>query len=647
MNKFSISFDKKKGITGSIIGAVILAICYGWYETNMGISFAVMFITAGFIKIDLGSAKKKYIAYFIWSLLLLVYTWFAPILMLNIVHMIDTGFMRLALNIICMLIVSGILFLVTAKRRTSLIGATFLLMLLATANYFIYQFRGKELSPLDFLSIKTAAEVAGQYSLEVSKTLFYSWVWWLWISFLGFSFLRLPKFPKKKARTLTIAVEIILIIVLWFMSSFIQIKLWYDQGSSKNGYYLNFFLGVRNSLVDEPKNYSLDFVEEITKDYNTVLTSAEEKDHPNIIVIMNESFADFRIFGKELLTSEPITPFIDSLSENTIKGYALTSVFGGNTANAEFEFLTGHSMANLPENSVPYQQYIRSDIYNLVNVMNNNGYSTHSSHPYYPKGWSRNTLYPKLGFENSTFIDDYPQQKYLRKYISDQEMYEYLLSNINTKEQDTPMFLFGITMQNHGGYEYDEPDFTNTVTLDGYSSAYPKAEQYFSVLKESDKAMEYFLGELSNYPEDTIVVFFGDHFPKVETEFYEELHDGKFDTLPEQMLQYTIPFFIWANYDIPEKTIECTSINYLSNHILKLADISLPPYYQFMADLEENIPAMNSLGYFSKEKNTFIPYTKASGDEKEWLNKYACVQYNNIFDTKNADVVFFQNKENK
>ena len=41
MNKLNISFDKKKGITGTIIGAVILALCYLFFETNMGISFAV------------------------------------------------------------------------------------------------------------------------------------------------------------------------------------------------------------------------------------------------------------------------------------------------------------------------------------------------------------------------------------------------------------------------------------------------------------------------------------------------------------------------------------------------------------------------------------------------------------------------------
>lgn len=646
MNKLNISFDKKKGITGTIIGAVILALCYLFFETNMGISFAVMFITAGFIKIDLGSTKKKYIAYFIWSLLLLVYTWYAPIFMLDVVHMIDTGFVRLGLNIICILIVSGILFLFIGKRRTSVIGATFLLMLLATANYFIYQFRGKELSPLDFMSIKTALEVMGTYSFEISKTLFYSWVWWLWISFVSFSFMRLPSFSKKKAKAVIIAAEILLIIVLWFMSGFIQIKLWYDQGSTKNGYYLNFFLGVRNSHIEKPQNYSLDFIEDCANNYNTVSTSSDTKDSPNIIVIMNESFADFDIFGEDVKTAEPLTPFIDSLYENTIRGYALTSVFGGNTANVEFEFLTGHSMANLPENCVPYQQYIQSGIYNLVNVMSDNGYYTHSSHPYYPKGWSRNTLYPKFGFDKSEFIDDYPQQNVIRKYVSDQEMYEKVLGTLYSKDEASPLFMFGITMQNHGSYEYNENGFTNSVSLDAYSADYPKAEQYFTVLKESDKAMEYLIGELENYPEDTIVVFFGDHFPKVETEFYEELHKKPFETLPEQMLQYTVPFFIWANFDIAEETLPITSINYLPNHLLKLADIPLPPYYQFMSDLEENVPAMNSLGYFSKEKNTYIPYKDAAGNEKEWLNKYACLQYNNMFDTKNANPTFFTKQEN-
>ena len=141
---------------------------------------------------------------------------------------------------------------------------------------------------------------------------------------------------------------------------------------------------------------------------------------------MSESYADFSILGSELRTNQPVTPFLDSLEENTIRGYALSSVFGGTTANSEFEFLTGLSMANLPEGCCPYQQYINTDTPSLVQWMNTLGYRTIATHPYFSSGWNRTQVYPLLGFSEMTFDDNYPYQDLIREFVSDREMYSYV-----------------------------------------------------------------------------------------------------------------------------------------------------------------------------------------------------------------------------
>ena len=162
---------------------------------------------------------------------------------------------------------------------------------------------------------------------------------------------------------------------------------------------------------------------------------------------------------------------IDALTENTIKGNLHVSVKGGNTANSEFEFLFGHSMAFLPEGCVPYQQYVQENVTALPWVMRELGYTSIATHPYYADGWSRNRIYDELGFEESTFIEDYPQQDFLRKYVTDQEMFEFVLNKLKSNDTGKPLFLFGITMQNHGGYitwiPYDPNhihEYTATVT---------------------------------------------------------------------------------------------------------------------------------------------------------------------------------------
>ena len=129
--------------------------------------------------------------------------------------------------------------------------------------------------------------------------------------------------------------------------------------------------------------------------------------------------------------------------------------------------------------------------------------------------------------------------------------------------------------------------------------------------------------------------------PGIEEEFYEELY-GSFETLSDQMLRFKVPFIIWANYDIPEKYVECTSINYLSGYLLEAAGLPLSPYHRFLKNIEKIVPSMSSPGYYSYDWNKFIPYNKADGTEKQWLDKYAAMVYNDLFDIKNRNEIFFK-----
>lgn len=83
-------------------------------------------------------------------------------------------------------------------------------------------------------------------------------------------------------------------------------------------------------------------------------------------------------------------------------------------------------------------------------------------------------------------------------------------------------------------------------------------------------------------------------------------------------------------------------MNFLSTILLETAGIKLPEYNQFLNDIDEVIPAMNSLGYYSKEQEKFITYDEATGYEDEVLQKYRMLQYNCIFDGDNKSEVFFQ-----
>ncbi len=366
----------------------------------------------------------------------------------------------------------------------------------------------------------------------------------------------------------------------------------------------------------------------------------EVEETPTIIVIMSESYADLSVVG-DFSTNEDVTPFYDSLSENIIKGYALSSVFGAKTPNSEWEFLTGNSMAFLPSGSVVYQQYISDTPTSLVSNLKNTGYTCVAMHPYYETGWSRNSVYPDMGFDEMYFMDDFDQTQILREYITDQELYENIIARYESRAANEDLFIMSISMQNHGGYTTAYDNFDEEIRMLGVD--YSDVNQYLSLIHESDKALEYLISYFENVDDPVEIVFFGDHQPSLSSSFYPYLNGKGLSglTLNELEELYTVPFFIWTNYESGEEEVEITSINYLSTLALERAGIALPAYNQFLAEMMEAVPAINARGYYSISEGGFVHLEDAEGEEAEWILNYEILQYNSMFDEKGRSELFF------
>lgn len=546
------------------------------------------------------------------------------------------------LNRGCVLVVYLLMLFITKRAGLSAIISHSFFMILAFINYYVYLFRENEFIFSDIRSIGTGISVAGSYKLELHDR-----GWHVILASLAFFVLaRFFQITFRRAlyvRLLTGLAAVWLCLSIAIETDGINTETWEKKGSYLNGYVLNFVLSARDSFVTAPEGYSLEIITELEREYSSVkenpLGDTLEKE-PAIIVVMSESFADLSVIG-ELETNEPLTPFLDSLYENTVKGYALSSVFGAKTPNSEWEFLTGGSMAFLPVGSVVYQQYLDDTPTSLVSTLKNQGYTCVAMHPYYETGWSRNLIYPTLGFDESYFIDHFDQSKLIRKYISDEEMYNKIIDRYESRKVNENLFIMSISMQNHGGYAKTYENFEENYYKIGRS--YTDANQYFSLIRESDDALRDFIAYFSEVEEPVEIIFFGDHQPSLNKNFYEILNGKGLSGLTLEELEdlYTVPFFIWTNYDTPEETIEITSLNFLSTLALERAGIDLPPYNQFMADLMEVVPAINSRGYYSLEKEKYLHVEEALGKELNWISKYESLQYNGLFEGKNKSSIFF------
>lgn len=541
-----------------------------------------------------------------------------------------------------LIVLTAILLLYCLFRR--LVPSVFLgaglFMVIATINIYVYNFRGRLFEPVDIYSVRTAMSVAGSYSLlPVPRNLLICWCIFILMITLLHCLYHNAKLPVKRQYLYLLVFCIVSSVASAFYAHNLKTYHWYAEGAQFNGYILDFASKFKEISSPKPDHYSTELIDELAGQYAQD-GSEDSSDPPHIIVIMNEAFSDLSVLG-EFTTNTEVTPFLSSLKENMISGYALASVFGGNTANSEYEFLTGNSMAWLSPNVVPYQQYVRSSTYSMASYLKTScDYKCIALHPYLASNWNRPATYGNFGFDSWYFIEDFPQEDLIREHVSDQEMFEFLIKTFEA-EKDDPLFLFGITMQNHGGYLYTGDNFDPQISLSDLKEDYPDVEQYLSLLHETDKAMEYLITYFQNIEDDVILVFFGDHQPTFTDSFYEAISETTADTLDAQQQRYKVPFFIWANYDIEETYVDCTSLNYLSSYVYDAAGIALPPYNRFLQEMEEAIPSVNANGFYSLSAGRYLPFDEATGEEQHWLELYEILQYNSLFDTRHRSSTFF------
>lgn len=373
-------------------------------------------------------------------------------------------------------------------------------------------------------------------------------------------------------------------------------------------------------------------------------SSGKKGQKPNIIAIMNESFSDLAAVGDMEITNDYM-PFFRSLKKNTIKGYTYSSVFGGNTANSEFEFLTGNTMAFLPDNSVPYQLFLRSKTAGLTYNLDAQGYGPlYALHPYYKTGYSRYKIYPLMGFDRFYTSDDFSDGTDTVNYhITDKADYKKIIELYeNAQGEDSPFYLFNVTMQNHGSYDGSTLETGDSVQLEGALAGYSKAEQYLNMVRMSDKALKKLIRYFEQVDEPTVIVFFGDHQPDLEDSFYDTLLGTKTENLEGEELEqlYKVPFLIWANYDIEEQTIERTSNNYLNTYLADVAGLEKTGYQEFLTDLREEVPCINAYGYWGSDGN-FYEIDDETSPYYNLIHQYNLLEYNNLFGKEEQQTSFF------
>lgn len=541
-----------------------------------------------------------------------------------------------------------LMYAVTGSGTIAILITGTLGLILGFVNHFKIVMRGDPAMPWDLFSAGIAAKISTKYKFQITQRFIAAII----IIFMLVLVVRLTHTPYVHGiRKRLLATVLSSLLFCGFIFGVIlnqallrRMDVSYSlfpplQSFNENGTMLALALHLNNINVAGGENNTVEATEDVIAKYAKVAAdenlnvSSDSEVKPNVICIMSESYSDLNEL-REIDTTEEVMPFFNSLKKESMHGDLAVSVFGGGTCNTEFEFLTGYSVRSLLAGSSVYTLYVNHPLDALPQIFKDQGYDTIAIHPFDSAWWGREDAYPLLGFDKFISDDDFVDPQYVRGYISDKSAFERIITEYQNKDKDKPLFTFMVTMQNHADYtEYWDNQAYDIKITNFPDNDFPCTEHYLSLLRESDDALKELVTYFKDADEPTIIVFFGDHKPFLDTDFYSTLLGENLADLStrESLPLYTTPYLIWANYDIASGDTGVTSPNFLGQTVLDLAGLKSPDERSCMRVLKTKISAMSALAVFDKDGTPYTNDEALPSDISEILDDYEFVQYGMLF----------------
>lgn len=532
------------------------------------------------------------------------------------------------------------LFFLFQRRCGGAVVFAVALYVLGLAEYFVILFKSMPISPGDLTALSTAAAVAGTgFTYTITSFCMLSLAFTvIAIQICTLAAQVAPKRQKGSWRGLVLNLLIAIVclggiaahttLLDYYHTLYIQVYSWRPLESYyRQGFLPSFISGAQTIKPSKPEDYTVSgakkLISEYAKEYDdnnqtggssaTRLEATKQFDEekPTVIAVMNETFSDLSIYQNMHADYQGPTYF-KSIDDCLSRGRLYVSAYGGGTANTEFEFLTGNSMAYLGSGVYPYTTYDLTDTENLAAQFKSLGYYTTAMHPNHGTNWNRENVYKDFGFDQFLTINDFQNAETLRGMVTDKATYDKILELLDTNSN--PQFIFDVTMQNHSGYDTGLIPYDKQMSLNIDGEFNSNVNEYVSLIQQSDEALKYFLNKLSKLDRKVVVVFWGDHQPFFPDTYNDRWFTNEDDATHQERLWQT-SYIIWANYDVAGNSQtsheEDLSSNYLSSELMKLIGAPLTDYQKAHLTLRQSLPALNSVGYEDSQDRWLLSSSKS------------------------------------
>ena len=488
-------------------------------------------------------------------------------------------------NYLLILMLTSIFFLV--KRKYMVYFISFMVILgVAITTFFLMKVRGIPLTFSDLYSIGEAMEIAVKY---INKTMIIIAV--ICLAFLIAVAVFLYKLDCDTKRFKLINFVLIFIVSIGFFSTvrsqqsknIMQFKRWDIPASYKcNGLTYSTVESCVKYIRKKPNDYSQAKIQEI-KDK---VDKAEASDNrtlnnkkPNILFVQLEAFMD-PTEVKGIKYSEDPIPNFRKLTQTFTHGMASAPTTGGGTVRTEFEVMTGNNIDYLTPGEIPYNTILKSKYYNSVaTTLKSEGYKAHAVHNFQGNFYGRNNAYAKLGFDDFTskeYMSNYELNE--REWVKDVILTKYIEKALDsTKDSD---LVYTVSVQGHSSYPTDAENYDFPIKVSGTLDQKVLNQMYYYV--NQIKGTDDFIGELvdmvNKRDEDTIILFYSDHMPKLKIFEDDDFYLDK----------YKAPFAFYANFDIEKYDIDEIESYELSSLMFKEAGLKYGPMERFNTYMKDD-----------------------------------------------------------
>ncbi len=239
---------------------------------------------------------------------------------------------------------------------------------------------------------------------------------------------------------------------------------------------------------------------------------------PNLVVVQSESFFDPRSLSP-LIKDSLLENYDRVVSQAFSHGRLDVPAWGANTVRTECGFLTGLPPAALGIHAFnPYRYLAKNSVPNLASHLRARGYRTICIHPYTASFYLRDKVLPRLGFDQFIDIAHFTAAQKQGQYTGDAAVADKvteLLEGALADPAAKPLFIFVITMENHGPLHLEKPDprVVEQFCHQPLPAGCEDLAVYLGHIRSADLMLAQLTETLSQGSREGVLCWYGDHLP--------------------------------------------------------------------------------------------------------------------------------------